>query len=815
MENEIKLNNLKSQLRKKESIALHNNKTILTKELEVTKANGTIERFNFSMIEQMALWACDDNKSLAKILLEETSIKLYNKMKTFEIQEQLVKTAENLISRLQPQWEYVAAKLYLVQLYKVVGNGKYPLLEEYIKKGMRHKILHPDIFNSYTPEEITELNNYMKIDRDYLFTIKGLRIFAKKYHLRTPNTKKAIELPQITYMRVAMGLHWKKSGLERIERIKALYNLLSTHKITLATPILLNAGTVNNQLASCVLNKMNDDSISIMDVNKDLAIYSKFKGGTALDIDELRASDTYIEGNQGTSSGPVPFIKITEQIMKAWNQGCVSKSNVVKIIDTIEKDGVEYSLEDFIKLFGVEEINNYNEDDEGIVCQICGKKFDKQINNTHLKKHDISTKEYKNLYGVLQSNERIYEQSKFMISKKENSPFSKDFYIKKGFNENDSIVLAKNKIKTKTIPIVEVKKGDYIKSFDIINEKSRFNKILDILEPVVKEENQIRFKFKNSSTSIITSKTHPMCFFNELEKKWEYKESQYIKLNDIVKTENKLLKVCLIDEKYCENENNFIDFTVEKDNNYYVSNNEKDFVVIHNSTRPGACAIYFSYWHYNFEELIVLKNNGGIEENRARGLKYTIKLNELFIKRWMDNKDITLFNPKEVPLLLHTFGEEWDKAYENYEKTSGIMKKKINARDMWKQIIKERSETGNIYIFWIDNVNKQNMLNKMVTQSNLCIDGEAIVSTLSGNKKLKEIKIGDKVKSYNEVTNEITFETVLDSKMTMKNAHIVKIEDMKANKSLICTPEHSIYTKNRGYVQALYLKEDDELLINE
>lgn len=554
MENEIKLNNLKSQLRKKESIALHNNKTILTKELEVTKANGTIERFNFSMIEQMALWACDDNKSLAKILLEETSIKLYNKMKTFEIQEQLVKTAENLISRLQPQWEYVAAKLYLVQLYKVVGNGKYPLLEEYIKKGMRHKILHSDIFNSYTPEEITELNNYMKIDRDYLFTIKGLRIFAKKYHLRTPNTKKAIELPQITYMRVAMGLHWKKSGLERIERIKALYNLLSTHKITLATPILLNAGTVNNQLASCVLNKMNDDSISIMDVNKDLAIYSKFKGGTALDIDELRASDTYIEGNQGTSSGPVPFIKITEQIMKAWNQG---------------------------------------------------------------------------------------------------------------------------------------------------------------------------------------------------------------------------------------------------------------------STRPGACAIYFSYWHYNFEELIVLKNNGGIEENRARGLKYTIKLNELFIKRWMDNKDITLFNPKEVPLLLHTFGEEWDKAYENYEKTSGIMKKKINARDMWKQIIKERSETGNIYIFWIDNVNKQNMLNKMVTQSNLCIDGEAIISTLDGNKKLKEIKIGDKVKSYNEVTNEITFETVLDSKMTMKNAHIVKIKDMKTNKSLICTPEHSIYTKNRGYVQALYLKENDELLIDE
>ena len=92
-------------------------------------------------------------------------------------------------------------------------------------------------------------------------------------------------------------------------------------KKCLPPPIMLNTGTISQQLSSCVLSVMNDDSASIMDTCKNLAIYSKFKGGTALDVSYLRASGSYINGNNGFSSGPVPFIKIVESIMKGFNQG--------------------------------------------------------------------------------------------------------------------------------------------------------------------------------------------------------------------------------------------------------------------------------------------------------------------------------------------------------------------------------------------------------------------------------------------------------------------------------------------------------------
>ncbi|MBR2858106.1 hypothetical protein IKE96_02835, partial [bacterium] len=96
---------------------------------------------------------------------------------------------------------------------------------------------------------------------------------------------------------------------------------LSTHYFTVSTPISMNSGTTNMQLSSCVLSKMDDDANSIMDSIHDIAIYSKNKGGNAVDISSLRTSGSYILGNNGFSSGPVPFLKIVEATIKAFNQG--------------------------------------------------------------------------------------------------------------------------------------------------------------------------------------------------------------------------------------------------------------------------------------------------------------------------------------------------------------------------------------------------------------------------------------------------------------------------------------------------------------
>jgi ribonucleoside-diphosphate reductase alpha chain len=224
---------------------------------------------------------------------------------------------------------------------------------------------------------------------------------------------------------------------------------------------MLNAFTPNQQLSSCVLSTLADDTHNIVDTGKNLAIYSKFKGGTSLNITEMRAKGSYIEGTQGISSGPIPFMQFYGKIMKAWNQG--------------------------------------------------GK-------------------------------------------------------------------------------------------------------------------------------------------------------------------------------------------------------------------RPGALAIYFSWWHLDVTDILSLPSNGGTDENRERGLKYALKVNRIFAKAVLNNEDIYLFDPKDVPDLIGKFGKEFEKKYFEYVDKTSIRKKKINARELIEKVFKERTETGKVYLFHEENVNEATLLNRYIGSSNLCCE---------------------------------------------------------------------------------------------
>ncbi len=265
-----------------------------------------------------------------------------------------------------------------------------------------------------------------------------------------------------------------------------------------------------------------------------------------------------------------------------------------------------------------------------------------------------------------------------------------------------------------------VEKGDYIKSFDINSEKSRYNLVDQVLSPEVQAENQILFKIDKSNSSIITSLTHPMCYYNSEIKSWSYKPSSQIEVGDLVKAENKVSTIRSIHSEYSEDPS-FIDFEVQVDNNYYVSNDQKDFYVIHNS-RPGACAVYFPWWHFDTPEMIELKEEGGTEERRARKLQYGVKWNKLFTERILAEQDITLFDPRDTPELLETWGDEFNEWYRYYEAKAGIRKKTIKAIDLAFAIVKQRVETGNIYIFFEENVQNGNNFNDKINSSNLCAE---------------------------------------------------------------------------------------------
>ena len=140
-----------------------------------------------------------------------------------------------------------------------------------------------------------------------------------------------------------------------------------------------------------------------------------------------------------------------------------------------------------------------------------------------------------------------------------------------------------------------------------------------------------------------------------------------------------------------------------------------------NGVRGGSATVHFPIWHQEIEDIIVLKNNKGTEDNRVRKLDYSIQLSKLFYERFLNNEDITLFSPHDVPGLYESFGGEgFDELYEKYERATSIPKKKISARELITDLLKERAETGRIYIMNIDHCNSHSSFLDKVNMSNLC-----------------------------------------------------------------------------------------------
>ena len=140
-----------------------------------------------------------------------------------------------------------------------------------------------------------------------------------------------------------------------------------------------------------------------------------------------------------------------------------------------------------------------------------------------------------------------------------------------------------------------------------------------------------------------------------------------------------------------------------------------------NGVRGGSATVHFPIWHQEIGDIIVLKNNKGSEDNRVRKLDYSIQLSKLFYERFINNQDITLFSPHEVPELYEAWGTpEFDELYEKAERKLSIKKTKVNAQELFFDILKERAETGRIYIMNIDHCNTHSSFKDRVYMSNLC-----------------------------------------------------------------------------------------------
>jgi len=243
--------------------------------------------------------------------------------------------------------------------------------------------------------------------------------------------------------------------------------------------------------------------------------------------------------------------------------------------------------------------------------------------------------------------------------------------------------------------------------------------------------------------------------------------------------------------------------------------------------RGGAATLFYPFWHLEVESLLVLKNNRGVESNRIRHMDYGVQLNKTMYTRLIKNGNITLFSPSDVDGLYDAFFEDQDKfeeLYTKYENDPTIRKSVVKASELFSTLMQERASTGRIYIQNVDHCNTHSPFDSKVApirQSNLCVSGATVVVIIIDGieKSVNMIELEDlfkldksiKVKSFNIESNEIEFKLVTDSAMTRKNAELMEIEDEETGFKIVCTPDHKIYTQNRGYVEAQYLTGDDIL----
>lgn len=241
--------------------------------------------------------------------------------------------------------------------------------------------------------------------------------------------------------------------------------------------------------------------------------------------------------------------------------------------------------------------------------------------------------------------------------------------------------------------------------------------------------------------------------------------------------------------------------------------------------RKGSATLYFPWWHKEIEDVLVLKNNKGTDDNRVRHMDYGIQFEKVFYNRFIANEEISIFSPSDVPGLYDVFGlPEFESKYLEYEMDKKIPRKVIKARDLMNSFAQERIGTGRMYVMNIDNANNNSPFIQRMKMSNLCLDIESsfvnsveIDGVLYEKMQLSElIEIFNsgkniKVLSKNLDNGEMEFKKVEKAWITKEGADVMEIEDVDTGFKIICTPDHLIFTKNRGWIEAQNLDENDIL----
>ncbi|VYS89029.1 ribonucleoside-diphosphate reductase subunit alpha [Campylobacter ureolyticus] len=309
--------------------------------MKVIKRSGRTEELDISKIKKYTKESVEglENVNLSELEVD-AKIQFRDMITTEEIQQTLIKTAVDKIDIDRPNWTFVAARLFLYDLYhKVTGYTGYPHLREYFERGEEVGRILLGLKEKY---DLDDLNDYIDSKRDLQFTYLGIKTLYDRYLLKDKNAN-PIELPQHMFMAIAMFLAQNEFDCQ--SWAKKFYDLISKFEVMPATPTLSNARTTRHQLSSCYIGSTPDNIEGIFDSYKEMALLSKFGGGIGWDWSKVRAMGGSIDGHKNAAGGIIPFLKITNDIAVAVDQLGTRKGAIAVYIEPWHMD-----VSDFLDL---------------------------------------------------------------------------------------------------------------------------------------------------------------------------------------------------------------------------------------------------------------------------------------------------------------------------------------------------------------------------------------------------------------------------------------------------------------------------------
>lgn len=475
--------------------------TVKNNEIFVIKRDGHKELLNIDKIHRQVMWATEGISGVSASEVEiRSQLQFYPGIKTRDIQETLIKAAADLISEDTPNYQFVAGRLINYHIRKEVYDGITPIkLKDHISKIIKIGYYDTELFEHYSPDEWDVIETYLDHDRDFDMTYVAMEQWRGKYLVKNRVTGQLFETPQMAYILIAATLFAKYPKETRLKWVKDYYDAISTHDVSLPTPVMAGVRTPQKQFSSCVLIECDDSLDSINATTSSIVKYVSQKAGIGINAGKIRAIGSPVRKGDAYHTGIIPFIKLFQSAVKSCNQG-----------------------------------------------------------------------------GI----------------------------------------------------------------------------------------------------------------------------------------------------------------------------------------RGGSATVYFPFWHYEFEDLVVLKNNKGTEENRARHMDYGVQFNKLAYERLITGGNLTLFSPSDVPGLYDAFfsnQEKFKELYEAAERNNKIRKKTIKAIDLFTAFMQERKNTGRIYLMNVDHANTHSSFIEElapIRQSNLCSEitlPTTPLNDINGGSKKVLIKVPkDKVKEYKE-----------------------------------------------------------------